>query len=414
MGAIHTTIVYIILFISLYFELLLLITYFERRSKIATDSATTGLGGLREWPEVTVIVPCYNEERTAGKTIESLLALDYPTDKLSIVAVDDGSKDNTFATLQQFSDNPRVRIIQKENGGKHTALNMVIEQTTTPFVGCLDADSYVEPSTLKKLVRHFADPTIMAVVPSLKIHNPKSVIQMIQAVEYRFGVFLRKMFAELNALYVTPGPFSIFRRSVFRDIGPYRKAHNTEDLEMALRMQSKHLKIANAHDAHVHTSSPRTLKSLYKQRVRWTSGFLKNALDYRFVFFKREYGNFGLVVMPLACFSIFSIAYISGSIVFDTIKSIAERIIKWQTVGFHFHLPTFDPFFFNTNVLVTAGATAFIAGFFFLFIGSKLSNTKRFLSKELALYLALYHVIVPLWVMKSLWNLVFARETTWR
>lgn len=411
MGDFHTIVVYGILFVSLYFEILLLITYLSGRKSIQ-DNATMPSPTL--WPSVTIVVPCFNEEKTVAKTIDSLLALDYPREKLSIVAVDDGSKDSTKLILSAYEQKGVIRSLSKENGGKHTALNLAISQAKTDLVGCLDADSYVETGTLKKLVKHFANEKVMAVIPSLKIHEPKTIIQMIQAVEYRFGVFLRKIFAELDALYVTPGPFSIFRRSVFTLIGPYRKAHNTEDLEIAMRMQSKHLKIVNAHDAYVHTSSPRTLKKLYTQRVRWTSGFLKNVLDYRFMFLRPTYGNLGLIVLPLACFSILSVAYITGSVIIDGAAQIIEHVTRWSIVGINFEWPTFNWFFFNTNVLVTSGAVAFLLGFLFLLIGYKLSNEKRFFHKELVWYMMLYHLIVPLWVIRSLWNVALSRETTWR
>ena len=95
----------------------------------------------------------------------------------------------------------------------------------------------------------------------------------------------------VNAIHVTPGPFSIFRKEVFDKIGKYKHAHTTEDIEIALRMQKHHMKIENAPDAYVYTNTPKTVKSLYKQRKRWIYGFIQNALDYRGLFFKKKYGT---------------------------------------------------------------------------------------------------------------------------
>jgi len=83
------------------------------------------------------------------------------------------------------------------------------------------------------------------------------------------------MLTYLNALHVTPGPFTIFRKDVFEKIGKYKHAHLTEDLEMALRMQKNNLKIANSHRSFVFTVTPNTFKTLHKQRSRWAYGFLK-------------------------------------------------------------------------------------------------------------------------------------------
>ena len=83
---------HIFLFAALYFQIFLLITFFENRELIGKQVARTST----RCPSVAVLVPCYNEEKTVAGTIESLLALDYPKDKLNIVIIDDGSTDNTF------------------------------------------------------------------------------------------------------------------------------------------------------------------------------------------------------------------------------------------------------------------------------------------------------------------------------
>ena len=133
-------------FVALYFEVFILISFFGKEHEgIKTP--------FNETPAVTVIVPCFNEEKTVQKTIKSLLNLDYPKDKLQIMIIDDGSTDNTEEILEQYKNNPQITLHYKPNGGKYTALNYGIEKTTTEFVGCLDADSFVEKSALKNIMR---------------------------------------------------------------------------------------------------------------------------------------------------------------------------------------------------------------------------------------------------------------------
>lgn len=416
MDSIRDYITLSILFLSLYFEVFLLITYIERR-KALEGLKTVAAPAHPGSPAVTIVVPCYNEEKTAAKTIHSLLALDYPADKLKIVAVNDGSTDGTAAMLETFRTNPQIEIVHKDNGGKHTALNLAIARATTPFIGCLDADSYAAPDALARLMRRFEDARVMAVVPSLHIYNAQTVIQKLQKVEYIVGVFIRSVLAELNALYVTPGPFSIFRTAVFAEIGPYRKAHNTEDMEMALRMQAHGMKIASAHDAVVYTSSPRTIPKLYKQRVRWTSGFLHNARDYRGMLFRPATGHIGGFVLPFMLISTGCVFFVVTTLIYDFVSSARETYIHFSALGmraFEWSWPTFNWFYLHTGPILLIGTLMLCAILVFIFIGSKLSKGNKPKLTDIACYAFLYSFIAPFWIIRSVANVALSKQASWR
>ena len=120
---IQTFILYGSIFISLFFEVFLLITYLEVREELDLEEKYLGKN-IKWFPTVTIIVPCFNEEHTVSNTIKSLLNLDYPKEKFSIIAVDDGSTDRTRRELAKFEDHPQFSVLSKENGGKYTALNI--------------------------------------------------------------------------------------------------------------------------------------------------------------------------------------------------------------------------------------------------------------------------------------------------
>lgn len=405
------------LFCSLYFEIFMLLTYLESR-KILHDRVNTSASVNSEFPGVTIIVPCYNEEKTAGKTIESLLHLDYPKDKLHILAINDGSTDSTAAALEKYMGHPQIEIIHKENGGKHTVLNIGIARATTEFVGCLDADSYAKPDALMRLMRRFENPLVMAVVPSLHVSDAKTLIQKMQSVEYLIGTFLRSVLGELNALYVTPGPLSIFRKTVFETIGHYKKAHNTEDMEMALRMQANGLVIASAHDAVVYTSSPGTPKALYRQRVRWVSGFLHNVRDYRHMLFNLRYGHIGGFVLPMMLLSTASVTFVVSTFAYDIFNAIRDAVFRFEALGakmFEWSRPLWDWFFFHTSPVLFASVIIFFVLLCFIIIGTTLSKSKNRLSLfDIACYVSLYSLIAPFWIIRSLANVIFQKQATWR
>lgn len=415
MTEISTIILYCSLFISLFFEVFLLITYLEVREELKLEKVYLDKN-IEHFPTVTVIIPCLNEERTVGKTIQSLLNLDYPKDKLSIIAVDDGSTDKTLELLKQFENKYKIVVLTKTNGGKHTALNLALEKVESELVGCLDADSFVQPDTLKKIVPFFDDETTMAVTPSIRVHEPKGVLQHIQKVEYNWGIFLRRMLSSLNAIYVTPGPFSIFRTRVFKELGGYRVAHNTEDLEIALRMQKNHYRIVNSHGAHVYTVAPTKFKPLFKQRVRWSYGFLNNVIDYRQMIFNAKYGHVGMFILPLGTVSIFSTIYMILRVVWNSISKLIDTLVKFQTVGLdtHFKMPHFDWYFLNTSAISFLTIMAISFSLAILYLALKLADGRLKLKKELLYYIFIYPFMVPLWLSKVLFDTVFRRKVSWR
>lgn len=407
-----------LVFISLFFEVFLLITYFEVRKELEFEAEILSKE-YSFFPTVTIIVPCFNEQDTVEKTIRSILSLDYPSNRLSILAIDDGSTDATLEKLFEIKQKyPQIKVLSKENGGKHTALNLALESVETDLVGCLDADSFVDSAALKKITPFFENETIMAVTPSIKVYEPKSVIQHIQNIEYSWGIFLRRMLSSLGALYVTPGPFSIFRTRVFRELGGYRHAHHTEDLEFALRMQKNRYKIVNSCGAHVFTVAPAGLRALYKQRVRWTYGFLNNVIDYRELLFNKKYGHIGFFILPIATTSIFSSLYIVGSAIWGYLIKFADTVIKIRVVGLaeFFSLPSFsfDWFFVSTNtlnflVIATMGFYLII-----LILSLLLSEGRIKISRGVFYYLFLYTFLVPLWLSKAVFATVTGRKVNWR
>ncbi len=407
-----SALMYPFLFLSMFFQVLLLISFFENKKKFDEEEYHK----LEHFPSVAVAIPCWNEERTLPATLDSLLALDYPKDKLSIMIVDDGSKDNTYAIAQEYATKypGLITAISKENGGKHTAVNLALARSTSDLFGCLDADSFVAPHTLKTIVSYFdRDPEIMAVTPCIHIRRPKTFVQRMQAVEYLMGVFVRKAFGSLDAIQVTPGPFSIFKKEVFEKIGNYHKAHNTEDFEITLRMHKAHLKIANSHKALVYTVGPSSAAGFFYQRLRWARGFLENALDYRELFFKKEYGNFGMFTLPMAFMFIFYGLYAALFAMYTSIKQIVQLVERWLTVGIHFQVPTFDIFYFNTNVMSFIVMVMLTMFLLVLYISNTLTDDRQQFFRNFPAFFILYPFFVPLYLGRAVFDTFFKQKNEW-
>src|SRR3989344_3376278 len=404
----------IFVFLSVYVQVFLFVTFLENRGGLTVRRGGTVLS---KYPFVTVIVPAYNEERTIYKTVRSLLGINYPKEKLKIFLVDDGSTDGTWRALCRFSHYSNIKLFRKENGGKHTALNLGLEHTETEFFGCLDADSIAHPESLVRIMSYFEeDASLMAVAPSVTIYNPKNFIQNIQTVEYYMGVYMKKMFGFMGAINVTPGPLTIFRKKVFDDLGPYRHAHNTEDMEIAYRMQKNYYKIGHCHDAYVYTNAPNTIRKLYKQRLRWIYGFINNVIDYRKIIFSKKYGNFAFFTIPASIASLIAVSFLFGKIVYGVGSFLFSKIMQFQLTGFHIGSKGIFPdlFFINTQTVLFIPFVSYFLIILAITLGTKMAEGKWRFSFNTVYFLLIFSLVSPFWVMKSIFNTILKRKPAWR
>ncbi|MFA5095358.1 MAG: glycosyltransferase [Candidatus Paceibacterota bacterium] len=414
MASVSNVVLYILTFLSVYVQVFFLITFLENRKKIITRNGSVK---LNHYPKVTIIVPSWNEEKTIYKTVRSLLDLNYPKDKIKIFLIDDGSTDGTWNAISRFSKYSNIRIFRKENGGKYTALNLGLEYVETDFLGCLDADSLADPESLVRIMSYFErDSSIMAVAPSIVAINSKNIIQGAQKAEYDMSVFIKKMFGFLGAIHVTPGPLTIFRKKVFDDLGPYRHAHNTEDMEIAYRMQKNHYKIEQCNDAYVYTSTPSTVAKLYKQRLRWIYGFINNTIDYRNIIFRKKYGNFSLFTVPSCIMSVFAVSFLFGKMVYSFGSFLFLKILQFQAVGLY--LPNkasyIDPFFINLQSISFITILLFFMIVLSIVLGKRMIDGKWNFSFNVFYFLLVFSIVGPFWLLKAIFNTLISRKPSWR
>lgn len=405
--------VYPFLFLALYFESFLLVTFLSR-------PAREGLSKTKELtiiPKVAIVVSCWNEGTTVAGTVESLLALEYPEDKLSIILVNDGSTDDTAAAIDNFSEHPQITALHKEHGGKFKAMNLGIDHAKdAELIGFLDADSFVAPDALREIIAAMK-PDTMAITASMSIHKPKTLLQRMQYAEYALAIIFRHTFASVNSLYVTPGPFSFYRRSVFDMLGRFKHAYLAEDMEMAMRMQRAGLRIGNAIRARVYTKGPPTFPKLIKQRVRWTTGFLRNLLfEYRDLIGSRKNATLGMLVLPLGLVAIASGLIIFGVAVFETLRHGSHALTMMQTVplSYTFSWRPFDWFYLPITVMTLISATLVLSTLVWMVAGKHLSKSPGKLALNLGVFLLLYGFVAPFWLMRSVSDVALDTERPWR
>jgi cellulose synthase/poly-beta-1,6-N-acetylglucosamine synthase-like glycosyltransferase len=410
-----TIVIYTSIYIGLVataFYILTFIADIKRKREFFTED---------ELPKVSVIIPAYNEEKTIQLTIDSILKSDYPKNKLDILIVDDGSLDKTYERALEY-ENRGVRIFKQEvNGGKGKALNRGIKESKGDFIFTMDADTIVDKKSLKTMTRYFKNPEVMSVTPAMVTREAKTIMQRIQSVEYLTGLFLRKTFAALNAIHITPGAFSAYRKSFFEKHGGYDEDNLTEDLEVALRIQYHKYTIENAPEAPAYTIPPADFNSLLKQRRRWYAGLIKNTWNYKKLFGK-EYGDMGMFVLPISWIGIFFAVFLT---IYYTVE-ITHNLILEALFYYSINFDIFNQIEFNAYLLeriffqiFTTPAIWFILIFlimifFYLRYATKKIGKTESLYINVPIFMALFAILFGIWWVVSVIYVVFNREVSWK
>jgi cellulose synthase/poly-beta-1,6-N-acetylglucosamine synthase-like glycosyltransferase len=288
------------------------------------QGADTPLPGDDARPVVTVLIPAFNEEKVIVKTIERILASDYPD--MEVLVIDDGSKDHTaYITRSHFLNEARVRVMSIPNGGKANALNVGLEAAQGNVIVALDADTQFEATTISRLVRWFTDPSIGAVAGNAKVGNRTNMITRWQALEYIVAQNLeRRALAALDTLTVVPGAVGAWRRDVLRELGGFPADTLAEDQDLTIAIQTRGYRVHFDSTAIAWTEAPATVSGLAKQRFRWAYGTLQCLWKYRRITFNANYGELGLIALPQVWLF---------QILLTTLAPVADLLLLWQLVG---------------------------------------------------------------------------------
>ncbi|HEX9882896.1 MAG TPA: glycosyltransferase [Desulfobaccales bacterium] len=252
-------------------------------------------------PRVTVIIPAYNEGAMVEKAIYSAVASDYPADRLEIICVDDGSKDDTWFYMDRAAQRyPHlIKAIRfPKNRGKKAGLYAGFTQGRGEFFVTIDSDSVVAPDTIKQVIAPMLqDPKIGAVAGNVKVYNrARSLMARMLAVRFVLAFdFLRASQSMYGCVTCTPGALSAYRRKALKPI--LREwLHQTfmglpatigEDRALTNYVLRQGYYTAYQRSAIVHTVVPECYRGLCKMYLRWDrSNFRENWVQLKFIFSK--------------------------------------------------------------------------------------------------------------------------------
>jgi cellulose synthase/poly-beta-1,6-N-acetylglucosamine synthase-like glycosyltransferase len=266
--------------------------------RIKIDRRTPPMPDPAAGPTVSVLIPCFNEEKVIVASVRRILASAWP--KLDVLVLDDGSSDGTAKVVAAaFAGDPRVRLRSFENGGKARALNRGLVEAKGEIIVALDADTLFPADTIPALVRWFVDPAVGAVAGNAIVGNRRNLITRWQALEYVTAQNLeRRALAALGAVTVVPGAVGAWRRSALEALGGYPADTLAEDQDLTIAVQRAGWKVEFDPEARAYTEAPETVSGLLKQRFRWSFGTLQCLWKHRAALFNPQQPVLGFVALP--------------------------------------------------------------------------------------------------------------------
>ena len=376
-------------------------------------------------PYVSVVIPVKNEEEYIVDVVQTVLESDYPSDKLEVIVVNDGSTDSTWERLQVFRYVPRVTLVNHErNFGKRVALATGFSKAKGDIMVCIDSDSFVEREAVKLLVQPFADLKVVATCGTGEAANKDSFLAKLQHYWYADSFRLQKgMESRFGCVNCCSGILSAYRKQTVRRvinewlnerfagrhilIGDDRQLTSlvargfkddkplpwdekilargkAEDrILTAYALSAKDAKVVYQSNAICYTVVPATWKQFFKQQLRWERAWIHGTLlagkfmwrkswPMNFIFYVYQLLTYAsplitiymVIVQPLQGHLIIGLVFLSGSLYIGFLRGMNTKEltgIKAEAVVYTF-LFVFVSIFLSMSLLIYGWLTPWKGG----------------------------------------------------
>lgn len=390
------TILYLVYtFIAFYFLSLHILIFIQNKSQIYNAPK------YKKVRTLSIVLPCYNEEKEIAAFIKNILKTDYPGLK-KIIIVDDYSTDNSYEIIKQFAKKyPQIEAyrVPKNTGRAAGPKNFGIKYATTELVAFSDSDSYPEPTAISQMVGFFDDPQVGGVTSRVFVKNfNKNFLTKAQSIEYKVIAFTRKLFEFIESIYVTNGPLSIYRKKVLDQTGGFDMKNLTEDIELTWHTVSCGWKVRMCIPAVVRSICPTTVRQWFKQRLRWNVGGIQTVAKYR----KKvmQCGMLGLFILPF-----FTLSWFLGitGLFFMTYRLskylITKFLVTKYSVAAQVALLNMNDFALNPSILFLFGMLLFSLGLVYtftaLFHSREQSKLTGYKIRDIFIYSIFYLLMYP-------------------
>jgi biofilm PGA synthesis N-glycosyltransferase PgaC len=389
------------MFLALYMFFFFLILYFKNKKTIFDYPKA------KKRYDVSIIVPCFNEEKSIEATINAILDSDYKGLK-KVIIVDDCSTDNSYNIVKKMAEkDDRILLVKtpKNLGRSASAKNFGIQFANTEIIGFSDADSFPEKDAIRKCLGFFNEPAVGAVTCSVLVKNKNKFMEKLQAMEYAIIAWTRKLLGYVDGIWAMPGPLALYRREALEKIGGFDEKNLTEDIEITWHIVSKGYKVEMCLPARVYSIAPSKATHWFKQRVRWDIGGIQCMNKYKTHFLSK----LGYFILPF-----FSISMFLGLVGILIFLYLAARniITAYFFTQYSFEAGTslisLQEFYITTSILNIFGVVLFLLGVLFTVFGLRLMKDIKFKGNifNLMFYMIVYLTVYPLLLIFAIGKMI--------
>lgn len=259
-------------------------------------------------PEVTVIVPAYNEAYIIEEKIENTLALQYPEGKKRILFITDGSTDETPDLVRKYADQGVELLHSPERCGKSEALNRAMKFVETDIVICCDANTMINRDAIHHMVSHYRDPKVGGVCGEKKVVNLESngAASEGEGAYWKYESKLKEWDAELSSVMGGAGELFSIRTSLYPSIP---KEIILDDFYITMHIVREGFNVAYEKNAYATESSSASVSDEMKRKVRIASG------------------GFQIMLVLIPMLNFFKYGLVS-------FQYISHRVLRWLIVPF--------------------------------------------------------------------------------
>jgi len=274
---------------------------------------------------VTVVIPAWNEEDSIADTIESVLDQDYPIDLLKVIVVNDRSTDRTGEIAREYYDVKVIDVVEKA-GSKSQALNYAIPFVTTNIFICVDADTFLEPDAVRKLMRAFNNPNVAVASGFVISKHDQNFWQCARRGDYIVGQSIIKSAQEnANSVFVASGCFFAIRSEILKE-HKFDDRTMAEDMDLTWSVIEDGYDVVFVKDAYCYVIDPDSWYLFHKQVYRWYAGMWQCIKQRRFDLFSKN-PKLGIVIYFYAIWALLAAPMTVALLVFGTLWSPGLTII---------------------------------------------------------------------------------------